>query len=194
MENDFTRKQELDLQNEEASISQVRDSLKHAIGLLDEMKNKSENISKQQMNNNQQKISKLAQNRNYKIIRKHKFIPYRKQARDTNCQENTEVSIFNSLDDVEIEDNHPKAVASPFQEQIDTVNRDVEIEEEESADDSGENFHNQYNNDSDTVNKTDTTNNDDQLANRILVISQKIDYFEDQLDELNFSHYMDSDE
>lgn len=100
--------------NEGASASELRSSLKHALHVLDRMQTLSEteveanfnrnmdNLLKIDASLNQQQIDlsksdKLAQPRNYKIVRRHRFVPYKRQGEEQkygSSQDRTEVSLF----------------------------------------------------------------------------------------------------
>lgn len=92
-----------------SSTSELRSSLKHALQILDRMQADKENEVDTNLNRNLNilnssqdhsdfsKSDKLAKAKAYKIIRKRKFVPYRRTNNDQrteNSQDKTEVSLF----------------------------------------------------------------------------------------------------
>lgn len=104
---------------EGSSASELRNSLKHALQILDKMQTDKENeidenfnrslniLNSSQENSNLSKSEQLSKPKNYKIIRKKKFVPYRRSNEDQkneNSQDRTEVSLFLETSD-KIENN-----------------------------------------------------------------------------------------
>lgn len=132
------------VQKEGSSASELRNSLKHALQILDKMQTDKENeidenfnrnlniLNSSQENSNLSKSEQLSKPKNYKIIRKKKFVPYR---RNENSQDRTEVSSFLETSD-KIE-NNAKNSDKPSNlnfENLQFMVRDIELLSENEQD------------------------------------------------------------
>lgn len=132
------------VQKEGSSASELRNSLKHALQILDKMQTDKESeidenfnrnlniLNSSQENSNLSKSEQLSKPKNYKIIRKKKFVPYR---RNENSQDRTEVSLFLETSD-KIE-NNAKNSDKPSNlnfENLQFMTRDIELLSENEQD------------------------------------------------------------
>lgn len=128
-----------------SSVSELRTSLKNALQILDRIQTDKENeidsnferklniLNSSQENSNLSKSEQLSKPKNYKIIRKKKFVPYRRT--NENSQDRTEVSLFlETADKIENEKNNNKPSNLNF-ENLQFITRDIDLISDENQND-----------------------------------------------------------
>lgn len=128
-----------------SSVSELRTSLKNALQILDRIQTDKENeidsnferklniLNSSQENSNLSKSEQLSKPKNYKIIRKKKFVPYRRT--NENSQDRTKVSLFlETVDKIENEKNNNKPSNLNF-ENLQFITRDIDLISDENQND-----------------------------------------------------------